>query len=71
MRAGNMTWKHELVLDGIDVDVIYARHDVAKLQRLSNIKVNVHVWKKGLKGMRYNNRNNTVSRIVNHFFVNE
>ena len=67
--AKYMRWEHELVFDGIDIDVIDIRHDVAKLERLNNIKVNVHAWAKGLKGMRYNSRKNTTPRTVNLLLV--
>ena len=59
--AKYMRWEHELVFDGTDVDAMDIRH-VAKFERLNNIKVNVHVWENGLKGMRYNSRKNTAPR---------
>ena len=62
-------WMSELKVDGIDVDRMDIQRDVPKFEMMNGIKVNVHVWEKGLKGIRYNSRRNTASKTVNLLLV--
>ena len=62
-------WENELKFDGIDVEQVNIQHDVPKFEKMNDVKVNVHVWEKGLKGIRYNSRKNTSPRTVNLLLV--
>ena len=62
-------WENELKFDGLDVDEINITRDVPKFEKMNDVKVNVHIWEKGLKGIRYNCRRNTSPRTVNLLLV--
>ena len=63
------SWVNDLKFDGIDVDAVDIRRDIIKFEKMNDLKVNVHVWNKGLKGIRYCSRKNTSSRTVNLLLV--
>ena len=62
-------WEDELKFDGLNVDAMDIRRDVPKFERMNDMKVNIHVWEKGLEGIRYNNHKNTSKRTVNLLLV--
>lgn len=62
-------WENELKFDELDVECINIRSDVPKFEKMNDIKINIHVWEKGLKGIRYNSRKNTSPRTVNLLLV--
>ena len=69
-RPSNYTaWLNELNCDGINMSAIDIACDVPRLERLNDVKINVHVWENGLRGVRYNSRNNTSPRTVNLLLV--
>ena len=62
-------WENELKFDGLNVDEIDIRRDVPKFEKMNDVKVNIHVWEKGLQGIRHNSRKNTSPRTVNLLLV--
>ena len=62
-------WEGELKFEGVDVNEINISQDIPKIERQNNLKINVHVWERGLQGCRYNNRHNLASRTVNLLLV--
>ena len=62
-------WLNELKFNGVDADNMNIQRDVPLFERMNDIKVNVHVWERGLKGIRYNSRKNTSPRTVNLLLV--
>ena len=61
-------WEDELKFDGLNVDEMGMK-DVAKFEKMNDLKVNVHVWEKGLQGIRHNSRKNTSPRTVNLLLI--
>ena len=62
-------WEEELNFGDLDVECMNVANDVPKFEKLNNIKVVVHVWERGLRGIRYTNRKNTSPRTVNLLLV--
>ena len=62
-------WLDELNCEGLDLNDIDIARDVPRFERMNDIKVNVHVWERGLKGIRYNSKKNTSPRTVNLLLV--
>jgi len=63
-------WLDELKFDGIDVSDVHIRHDIPKIEKLNNIKINVHVWEKGeLQGCVYNDIKNLSKITINLLLV--
>ena len=62
-------WEDELNFEGCNVNEMKIK-DIEKFEKLNQIKVNVHVWEKGLKGVRYNSRSSCYERVVNLLIVN-
>ena len=62
-------WLDELNCADLDMSNIDIARDVPKFERLNDVKINVHVWERGLKGIRYNCRKNSSSRTVNLLLV--
>ena len=62
-------WEEELKFEGVDVNEINISKDIPKIERQNNLKINVHVWERGLQGCRYNNRLNLASRTVNLLLI--
>lgn len=63
------SWLNELNCKGIDVNNIDIARDVPKFERMNDLKINVHVWERGLRGVRYNSRNNTSPKTINLLLV--
>ena len=62
-------WENEINFEGVNDDCIDIARDIAKVEKQNNIKINVHVWEKGLQGLRYNSRKNLAPRTVNLLLV--
>jgi hypothetical protein len=56
-RVNNyQTWESDLIFNGIDVNNINIRKDLAKFEKSNSLKVNIHLWQNGLKGCIYNSK---------------
>ena len=62
-------WKDELKFDGIENVETTSFKDIAKFEALNNIKIIVHLWEKGLQGVRYNKTSSNYERVVNLLLV--
>ena len=62
-------YENELQFGDINPDEINISKDVPKIEKLNNLKINIHVWERGLKGCRYNKRNCLYPRTVNLLLV--
>ena len=62
-------WVNQLDFGDLDVDSISVK-DVPKIERLNNLKINVHLWDDILRGPLYNARHSTAPRTVNLLLVN-
>ncbi|MEL7522029.1 MAG: hypothetical protein AAGJ80_10515, partial [Cyanobacteria bacterium J06553_1] len=49
-------WLDELDFGDVDVSDVHIKRDVPKIEQLNNLKINIHVWEKGLQGCVYNDR---------------
>jgi ssDNA-binding Zn-finger/Zn-ribbon topoisomerase 1 len=63
-------WENELNFDDCNSDDMKIK-DIEKFEKLNNIKIVLHVWEKGLKGVRYNSRSSCYERTVNLLLVKE
>lgn len=63
-------WDHELNFEGCDVNDMKLK-DIEKFETLNKIKIIVHVWEKGIKGVRYNKLSSTFERVVNLLLIHE
>ena len=62
-------WKNELKFGDIDVDNV-SLNDIPKIEKMNDIKINVHVWEGQSKlTMRYNKANVVAPRTVNVLLV--
>ena len=61
-------WEDELKFDEMDASNMKIK-DIEKFERLNNIKIIVHIWDKGLKGVRYNRRSSTYDRVINLLLI--
>ena len=62
-------WVGELNFDGIDVDNV-SINDIHRIERLNNLKINVHVWEgASTLTVRYNSRESTAPKTVNVLLV--
>ena len=48
-------WGWDISFEDLDVDNI-SINDISKIERLNNLKINIHVWENGKLTIRYNNR---------------
>ncbi|MEL7522936.1 MAG: hypothetical protein AAGJ80_15210, partial [Cyanobacteria bacterium J06553_1] len=62
-------WRGELNFGEVDASDVYVQRDVPKIEQLNNIKINIHVWEKGLQGCVYNNRRALGDKTVNLLLV--
>lgn len=62
-------WLNELNFKDLNVNNMNIRRDIPKFEKMNNLKINVHVWENGLKGIRYNNPANTSPRTVNLLLI--
>ena len=62
-------WLNELNFKDLDVNNMNIRGDIPKFEKMNNLKINVHVWENGLKGIRYNNPVSTAPRTVNLLLI--
>ena len=63
-------WTDELNFEGCNVDNMKLK-DIEKFEKLNKIKIIVHIWQNGLKGVRYNKINSCYDRVVNLLLVYE
>ena len=62
-------WRGELKFDNIDTSNVYIK-DVPKIEKLNNLKINIHVWQKGqLQGCVYNNISVLSDKTINLLLV--
>ena len=61
-------WRDELDFTGLNANVMNFK-DIEKFERMNNIKIVVHLWEGGLKGVRYNERASVYDRVVNILLV--
>ncbi|MEL7306377.1 MAG: endonuclease domain-containing protein [Pseudomonadota bacterium] len=62
-------WFHEINLGNIDANNVNIKTDLPKIEDLNNLKINIHVWDKGLQGCRYNRRSALAEKTVNLLLV--
>ena len=64
------TWLRELNFGDIDSSSVHIRSDIPKIEKLNNLKINVHVWEKGqLQGCVYNDPKVLAPNTVNLLLV--
>ena len=61
-------WENELKFDGCNPQDMKLK-DIETFEKLNNIKIVVHVWQNGLKGVRYNKRSSTYDKVVHLLLV--
>ena len=62
-------WLDELDFGDIDTSEVHINRDVSKIEKLNNLKINIHVWEKGLQGCVYNDHNVLAEKTVNLLLV--
>ena len=62
------TWEREINFDDIDPNHVTLK-DVNKIEKLNNLKINIHVWERGLKGCVFNDRKNLSEKTVNILLI--
>ena len=63
-------WLGELEFGDVDASDVHIKSDVPKVEKLNNIKINVHVWEHGqLQGCVYNNSKNLSNKVINLLLV--
>ena len=63
-------WLEELEFGEVDPSDVHIRSDVPKIEKLNNIKINIHVWEKGeLQGCVYNNPRVLSDKTVNLLLI--
>lgn len=70
-RASNYKdWLGELNFGDVDVSDVHIRRDVPIIEKLNNLKINIHVWENGeLQGCVYNDRKVLANKTVNMLLV--
>ncbi len=63
------TWEDELNFSDIDVNNVDLKNDIIKIEELNKIKINIHVWERGLQGCRFNRRNALFEKTINLLLV--
>ena len=62
-------WLDEMKFGEVDSSDVHIKKDIPKIEKLNDIKINIHVWDKGLKGCIYNDRKILSSKTVNLLLV--
>ena len=63
-------WLGELQFGEVDASDVHIRPDVSKIEKLNNIKINIHVWERGqLQGCVYNDHRVLSEKTVNLLLV--
>lgn len=62
-------WLNDLNCEGINLTSVDIARDVPKFERMNDLKINVHVWDRGLRGVVYNSRSNLSPKTVNILLV--
>ena len=61
-------WLGELDFGEVDESDVSIK-DVHKIEQLNNLKINIHVWEKGLQGCVYNDSKNLSSKTINLLLI--
>ena len=61
-------WLGELDFGEVDESDVSIK-DVRKIEQLNNIKINIHVWEKGLQGCVYNDSKNLSCKTINLLLI--
>ena len=62
-------WRDELDFGDINTSDVDIKRDVPQIEKLNNLKINIHVWEKGLQGCAYNDRKVLADRTINLLLV--
>ena len=63
-------WLEELEFGEVDPSDVHIKSDVPKIEKLNNLKINIHVWEKGeLQGCVYNNLKVLSDKTINLLLV--
>ena len=62
-------WENELNFGDVDINNVNLNKDIAKIEDLNSLKINVHVWHRGLQGCRYNRLSALAPRSINLLLV--
>ena len=62
-------WLEELEFGDVDASEVDIKSDVPKIEKLNKIKINVHVWDKGLQGCVYNKPQVLADKTINLLLV--
>ena len=69
-RVNNYSkWLDELDFGDVDASEVYIKRDVPKIEKLNNLKINIHVWERGLQGCAYNDHKVLADKTVNLLLV--
>ena len=61
-------WEDELKFEDMNASNMKLK-DIEKFEKQNNMKIVVHIWQNGLKGVRYNKRSSTYDRVVNLLLI--
>ncbi len=62
-------WLDELNFGNVDASDVHIKRDVPEIEKLNKIKINIHVWEKGLQGCVYNDPKVLADKTVNLLLV--
>ena len=63
-------WLEELNFGDVDPSDVHIKRDVPQIEKLNNLKINIHVWEKGeLQGCAYNDRKVLAETTINLLLV--
>ena len=63
-------WLQEIQLGDVDPSDVHIKQDLPKIEKLNNLKINIHVWEKGqLQGCIYNDRKALGDKTINLLLV--
>ena len=61
-------WLEELNFGDVDISDVHV-NDVHKIEKLNKLKINIHLWEKGLQGCIYNGPNVNFDKTINLLLV--
>ena len=62
-------WFDDLDFGNVDASDVHIKRDVPIIEKLNNLKINIHVWERGLQGCVYNDRHVLADRTINLLLV--
>ena len=62
-------WLDELDFGDVDASEVHIKRDVPKIEKLNKLKINIHVWEKGLQGCVYNDHKVLADKTINLLLV--